>query len=98
MTKYLLEALIGGLLVAAFADGRPGVLGSRPMVWLGSISYEYFLIHVIAMDVVVLNVLHYSLFQGSTWTIVAVTSLVTVPLAWVLSRAVERLRARASAR
>ncbi|KXO99498.1 acyltransferase family protein [Tsukamurella pseudospumae] len=98
VTKYLLEALIGGLLVAAFAVGRPGVLGSRPMVWLGSISYEYFLIHVIAMDVVVINVLHYSLFQGSTWTIVAVTSLVTVPLAWVLSRAVERLRARASAR
>ncbi|WP_312854120.1 acyltransferase family protein [Tsukamurella spumae] len=98
VTKYLLEALIGGLLVAAFAVGRPGVLGSRPMVWLGSISYEYFLIHVMAMDVVVLNVLHYSLFQGSTWTIVAVTSLVTVPLAWVLSRAVERMRSRVSAR
>ncbi|MET9327174.1 acyltransferase [Tsukamurella sp. NPDC003166] len=96
VTKYVLEALIGGLLVAAFAVGRPGVLGSRPMMWLGSISYEYFLIHVIAMDVVVLNVLHYPLFQGSTWTIVVVTSLVTVPLAWVLSRAVERLRARAS--
>ncbi|GAB3131082.1 acyltransferase [Tsukamurella serpentis] len=94
--KYLLEALIGGLLVAAFATGRPGPLGSRPMVWLGSISYEYFLIHVMVLDLVVRDVFDWPLFTGSTWVIVAVTSVITVPLAWALSRAVERLRAAGS--
>lgn len=96
--KYLLEALIGGLLVAAFAAGGPGILGSRPMVWLGSISYEYFLLHTMVMDVVVLNLFGWTLFHGSTWVIVAVTSALTVPLAWALRAGVDRLRAAVPSR
>ncbi|TWS21914.1 acyltransferase [Tsukamurella sputi] len=96
VTKFLLEALIGGLLVAAFATGPSRVLGSRPMVWLGTISYEFFLIHVIVMEVVVLDVFGWSLFTGSTWPIVAVTTAVTVVLAWALHGMVERLRAAVS--
>ncbi|WP_019201187.1 acyltransferase [Tsukamurella sp. 1534] len=96
VAKYLLEALVGGLLVAAAAGGPSRVLGSRPMVWLGSISYEYFLIHVMVMDVVVLNLFGWTLFQGSTWAIVAVTTAITVPLSWALNRSVDRLRASAA--
>ncbi|WP_343931081.1 acyltransferase family protein [Tsukamurella strandjordii] len=90
--KYLLEALIGGLLVAWAASGPSRMLASRPLVWLGGISYEYFLIHVMVMDVVVLDLFGWSLFQGSTWPIVAVTTVLTVPVAWLLHTGVERLR------
>lgn len=93
VTKYLLQAAIGGLLVAAFARGRSTIMGSRPMVWLGSISYEYFLIHVIVLDVVALDIFGWSLFQGSTWPIVAVTTVITIPLAWLLHHGVNRLHA-----
>ncbi|WP_082756188.1 acyltransferase family protein [Tsukamurella pulmonis] len=93
VTKFLLEALIGGLLVAAFATGPSRVLGSRPMVWLGAISYEFFLIHVMVMEVVVLDLFGWSLFTGSTWPIVALTTVITVVLSWGLHVAVERLRA-----
>ncbi|UEA85579.1 acyltransferase [Tsukamurella paurometabola] len=96
LTKFLLEALIGGLLVAAFATGPSRVLGSRPMVWLGSISYEFFLIHVIVMEFVVLDLFGWSLFTGSTWPIVVVTTAITVVLSWALHRAVERFRAAVS--
>jgi peptidoglycan/LPS O-acetylase OafA/YrhL len=91
--KYLLEALIGGLLVAWAASGPSRLLGSRPLVWLGGISYEFFLIHVMVMDVVVLDLFGWSLFQGSTWPIVATTTVLTIPLAWLLHAGVERLRA-----
>jgi peptidoglycan/LPS O-acetylase OafA/YrhL len=96
--KLGLEALVAGLLVALFALG-PGTsvasraLGGRVMVWLGEISYEYFLLHVMVMDVVVLNIFGWSLFRGHTWPIVVVTSLITVPLAWALHAGVERLHA-----
>nr|WP_083773749.1 acyltransferase [Tsukamurella paurometabola] len=90
--KYLLEALIGGVLVAWAASGPSRVLASRPMVWLGGISYEFFLIHVMVMDVVVLDLFGWSLFQGSTGPIAVVTTVLTVPLAWLLHTAVERLR------
>ncbi len=95
VTKFLLEALIGGLLVAAFATGPPGVLGSRPMVWLGTISYEFFLIHVMVMEVVVLDLFGWSLFTGSTWPIALVTTAITIVLSWGLHAGVERIRARA---
>lgn len=93
VTKFVLEALIGGLLVAAFATGPSRILGSRPMVWLGTISYEFFLIHVMVMEVVVLDLFGWSLFTGSTWPIVAVTTAITIVLSWALHRGVERLRA-----
>ncbi|MCS3781409.1 peptidoglycan/LPS O-acetylase OafA/YrhL [Tsukamurella ocularis] len=98
VTKFLLEALIGGLLVAAFATGPSRALGSRPMVWLGSISYEFFLIHVIVMEFVVLDLFGWSLFEGSTWTIVAVTTAITIVLAWGLHVGVERFRAAVTQR
>jgi peptidoglycan/LPS O-acetylase OafA/YrhL len=42
------------------------VLGSRPLVWLGEISYEIFLLHVVILAVLMGAVLRWPLFTGST--------------------------------
>ncbi|ASY34711.1 hypothetical protein STTU_4290 [Streptomyces sp. Tu6071] len=92
-----------GLLVAAVAardiEGRDTLLARRPLVWLGEISYAFFLIH--------LNVLNsaqaafkgqwmgYGAFEKTSWsTPVAVLFLlgclaVSIVLAWLLYRCVE---------
>ena len=70
-------------------DGRglvDRVLGSRPMVWLGEISYEIFLLHVLVMAVVLGEVLRWPLFTGSLTGLFVVTLALTVPLAWGLRR------------
>lgn len=92
-----------GLLVSAVATrdvaGRGGLLARRPLVWLGEISYAFFLIH--------LNVLNsaqaafkgewmgYGDFDRTSWsTPVAVLFLlgcltVSIVLSWLLYRFVE---------
>ncbi|MDF0529871.1 acyltransferase [Tsukamurella sp. 8F] len=101
--KLALYAAFGAAMVTPLAFGSGNsvatrVLGSRIMVWLGDISYEYFLIHVMVMDVVVLDVFGWSLFRGQVWPIVAVTTAVTVPLAWALRTGVDRLHRATRAR
>ncbi len=56
------------------------------MVFLGEISYEIFLIHLITMELVMVEVLHYPIYTGSVWLLFAVTLVVTIPLAWLLHR------------
>lgn len=89
LTKSLLYASIATLAVAALALGDGGwverVLATRPMVWLGEISYEVFLLHVLAMALV-LGMVGWPPFSGSFLTLAALTLAVTVPSAWVLSR------------
>ena len=55
VTKALLYAAIATLVVGPLAlvrrDRYARMLGSRPMVWLGEISYEIFLLHVVVMAV-----------------------------------------------
>ncbi len=63
------------------------LLGSRPLVWLGEISYEYFLVHLIVMDVLLLDVFGWRLFTGSTAVAFAATTAVSIPLAWALRAA-----------
>ncbi|KXO94202.1 acyltransferase [Tsukamurella pulmonis] len=63
------------------------VLGSRPMVWLGGISYEYFLVHLIVMDVLLLDVFEWPIFTGSIAIAFLATSAVSIPLAWALRAA-----------
>ena len=63
------------------------LLGNRPMVWLGGISYEYFLVHLIVMDVLLLDVFDWRPFTGNIAVAFLATSVVTVVLAWALRAA-----------
>ncbi len=63
------------------------VLGSRPMVWLGGISYEFFLVHLMVMEVLRSDVLRWPTFTGNVFVVFALTCVITVPLAWALRRA-----------
>jgi peptidoglycan/LPS O-acetylase OafA/YrhL len=90
LTKSAFYAVIATLLVAPLALGNRGwysrVLGSRPMVWLGEISYEIFLIHLIVMEVAMVEVLGWHVYTGNMAGLFVVTFVMTVPLAWLLHR------------
>ena len=98
LVKIVFYAVIATLVVAPLALGgsnaagrAPGgwysrVLASRPMVSLGEISYEIFLVHLILMEVAMVEVLHWRVYTGSTLALFAVTMILTIPAAWVLHR------------
>jgi peptidoglycan/LPS O-acetylase OafA/YrhL len=90
LIKALLYAIVATLIVAPLALGNRGwyssLLSSRPIVWLGEVSYEVFLIHVIVMEVAATSVLGWHVFTGSLPQLFAVTLAMTVPLAWALHR------------
>ncbi|KUI36558.1 acyltransferase [Mycobacterium sp. IS-1496] len=89
LAKSLLYAAIATLVVAPLALGDGGVyrrvLSSRPAVWLGEVSYELFLLHVLVMAVLV-HALDWPLFGGSLAGLFALTLLFAVPSAWALNR------------
>jgi peptidoglycan/LPS O-acetylase OafA/YrhL len=91
LAKAGLYAAIATLVVAAATMAGRGmvdrVLSVKPMVWLGEISYEIFLLHVLVMAIVLSAVLRWPLFTGSLPGLYLVTLAVTVPLAWLLHRA-----------
>ncbi len=90
LTKSLLYTVIATLVVASVVLGGGGrlsrLLGSRPMVWLGEISYEIFLLHVLVMALVMGVVLRWPLFTGSLPGLYGLTMLITIPAAWALHR------------
>ncbi|BBY67628.1 acyltransferase family protein [Mycolicibacterium helvum] len=90
LAKALLYAAIATLVVAAPTLGGRGMfdrlIASKPMVWLGEISYEIFLLHVLVMAVVLGAVLGWPLFTGSLPGLYLLTLGVTIPLAWLLNR------------
>jgi peptidoglycan/LPS O-acetylase OafA/YrhL len=90
LTKNLLYAAIATLVVAPLVLGRGGwferVLGSRPVVWLGELSYEIFLLHVVVMALVFGVLLHWPLFTGSLPVLSGLTLAITIPLAYALRR------------
>jgi peptidoglycan/LPS O-acetylase OafA/YrhL len=90
VTKSLMYAAIATLTVAPVALGSAGwyrrILSCRPMVWLGEISYEIFLLHVPIMAVTTYLVLRWPLFTGSLPGLFAVTLALTIPAAWTLHR------------
>jgi peptidoglycan/LPS O-acetylase OafA/YrhL len=90
LVKTAFYAVIAALVVAPLALGNQGwyvrILATRPMVFLGEISYEIFLIHLITMELVMVEVLRYPIYTGSMVTVFAVTLVVTIPLAWLLNR------------
>jgi peptidoglycan/LPS O-acetylase OafA/YrhL len=90
LVKTGFYAAIATLLIAPLALGNrgwyAGLLASRPMVWLGEISYEIFLVHLVVMEIAMVNVLHWPVYTGSAPTLFVVTLLMTIPVAWVLHR------------
>ncbi|MBX7451153.1 acyltransferase [Mycolicibacterium sp. 3033] len=90
LAKSAFYAVIATLVVAPLALGNTGlyakVLASRPMVFLGEISYEIFLIHLVTMELVMVEILRYPIYNGSVWLLFLGTMVVTVPLAWLLHR------------
>ena len=88
ITKALLYATISMLVVGTAVLGAPGVytriLSSRPMTWLGEISYEIFLLHVVVMAVVMNVVLRWPMFTGSLPGLFTATLAVTILLAYLL--------------
>ncbi|KUI47125.1 acyltransferase [Mycobacterium sp. GA-1199] len=90
LVKAFFYAVIATLAVAPLALGDRGiyarVLSSRPMVFLGEISYEIFLIHLITMELAMVEVLRYPIYTGSIAMLFLVTFVMTVPLAWLLHR------------
>lgn len=90
MWKAVFYAVIATLMVAPVALGDRGwyvrFLGSRPMVFFGEISYEIFLIHLVTMEIVMVDILHVHVYTGSMPLLFVATLIVTVPLAWLLHR------------
>ncbi|KXP00155.1 acyltransferase family protein [Tsukamurella pseudospumae] len=78
-------ALIAPLALAPTSRSRyHRALGARQTVWLGGISYEYFLVHLIVMDVLLLDVFGWPPFTGNIAMAFLATSAVSIPLAWAL--------------
>lgn len=83
-----------GLIVASGAqadiDGRTGLLGGRAMVWLGEVSFAFYMLHM-----VVAGPGPAKFGSGHQWGVVEAVSriggwfLLTLVLAWVLYRTVE---------
>lgn len=88
--KAILYAVISALTVAPLALGNSGfyarLLASRPVVWLGEISYEIFLIHLIVMDFAMVYIMRDHVYTGSMVGLFFVTMLMTIPPAWLLHR------------
>lgn len=92
--KTCFYAVIAALAVAPLAlGGASGTQGwysrslaSRPMVWLGEISYEIFLIHLITMEFAMDYIVGAHVYTGSMLYLYVATVVVTIPLAWLLHR------------
>ena len=88
LVKHLLYGAIGLLVVLPLVLRRPDdsptsrVLASRPVRWLGEISYGVFLCHLLVLQAVT-NLRHQALFTGS-WVL-------TFLLVWTLSLGVASL-------
>lgn len=90
VVKASLYAVVAVCLMAPLVldpGSRYGrLLSTRPMVWLGEISYEIFLLHVMVMEIAMAEVLRWPVFTGSMPVLFLVTVAMTVPLAWLLHR------------
>jgi peptidoglycan/LPS O-acetylase OafA/YrhL len=95
LAKIAFYAVIAALAIAPLALGNHGwyarMMASRPVVFLGEISYEIFLIHLVVMELVMVEVLRTPVYTGSVLALFIVTLGATIPLAWLLHR-VTRVR------
>ena len=90
IVKSVLYLIAAVALLAPLVIGPPGhwwdrTLSRPAVVWFGEISYEFFLVHVIVMELV-MDLLGYSLFSGSVVGVFIVTAVLSTPVAWALHR------------
>jgi peptidoglycan/LPS O-acetylase OafA/YrhL len=93
LTKNILYAVAAGLMVAPIVLGGAGTtalgwLRWPPLLWLGGISYEIFLVHLIVVEGV-LNVLGYATFSGSPGYVFVITAIVSIGIAWSLKSGID---------
>ncbi len=90
LAKAAFYAVIATVVVGPLALGNRGwysrLLATRPMVFVGEISYEIFLVHLIVMEIVMVEVVRYPIYTGLMTVLFVVTLAMTIPLAWVLHR------------
>jgi peptidoglycan/LPS O-acetylase OafA/YrhL len=90
LAKVAFYAVIATLAIAPLALGNHGwyaqLMASRPVVFLGEISYEIFLIHLVVMELVMVEILRIPVYTGSMLSLFVVTLAATVPPAWLLHR------------
>lgn len=90
LVKTVFYAVIAVLMIAPLALADRGwyarFLGTRPMVWLGEISYEIFLVHLIVMEVVMVELLKWPVYTGSMPVLFGLTVGLSIPVAWLLHR------------
>lgn len=69
LVKAAMYAIIATLAVAPLALGNRGwyasLLATRPMVLLGEISDEIFLIHLVVIELVMMEIVRYPIYTGS---------------------------------
>jgi peptidoglycan/LPS O-acetylase OafA/YrhL len=90
VVKTCFYAVIAALAVSPLALGDHGwyskLLASRSMVWLGEISYEIFLIHLVTMEFAMDYVVRAHVYTGPMLNLFLATMVLTIPLAWLLHR------------
>ncbi|MDF0530454.1 acyltransferase [Tsukamurella sp. 8F] len=88
ITKSMLYLVFSVTVIAPLAFGSSGwftrALGTRPVVWLGDISYEFFLVHLIVLDILLADVFGWRVFTGHFVIAFLGTAVVSIPLAWLL--------------
>ncbi len=95
LVKNLGYAVLGGLLVlpavAPLANGSRIVaaLSSGPAKVLGDISYGVFCYHLVVLGLVE-RAIHHEVLHGNFWPLELLTLAITLPVAWLSYRFVER--------
>ncbi|MGW1196775.1 acyltransferase family protein [Streptomyces sp. NPDC002536] len=88
-------ALLIAAAATADAEGRRTPFGGRVMVWLGEVSYAFYIVHFLVVSYGPIGTA-YPEFWGKVWTLpevlrdTALTFAITLVLAWMLHAAVER--------
>lgn len=101
LAKSILYAATAGFFLAPIvcrsgADNHEratAFLRHPVLVWLGEISYEFFLVHVMVLEWTMTEI-GYQTFQGSMIAVLIVTTVISIPLSYVLRRVTDLITRR----